>query len=127
MASQDIKWWTGVTCILLWCFNQLFELSFWRHSFISEDPNLLKSVPVKKQTHLHPHYLFFFFLGGGGGGKKDNEDVDEFVSSQEQILRDLDPLKWMSAVRMRVLIKQLMLLFKKLFKKLKQKKQVSNP
>ncbi len=39
--SQDINWWTGVewfTCELLWCFYQLFGLSFWRHPFTAEDP-----------------------------------------------------------------------------------------
>ncbi len=41
LASQDINWWTGVvwiTCGLLWCFYQLFGLSFWRHPFTAEDP-----------------------------------------------------------------------------------------
>ncbi len=33
-ASQD--WWTGDG--LLWCFHQLFGLSFWRHPFTAEDP-----------------------------------------------------------------------------------------
>ncbi len=40
LASQDVNWWTGVvwiTCGLLWCFYQLFELSFWRHPFTAED------------------------------------------------------------------------------------------
>ncbi len=44
-ASQDIIWWTGVlwiTCALLWCFYQLFGLSFWRHPFTAEDPFLSK-------------------------------------------------------------------------------------
>ncbi len=40
--SQDINWWTGVTCGLLWCFYQLFGLSFWRHPFTAEDPLLSK-------------------------------------------------------------------------------------
>ncbi len=30
------------TCGLLWCFYQLFGLSFWRHPFISEDPLVSK-------------------------------------------------------------------------------------
>ncbi len=37
--SQGNTWWTGVvwiTCGLLWCFYQLFELSFWRHPFTAE-------------------------------------------------------------------------------------------
>ncbi len=40
-ASQDINWLPGVvwiTCGLLWCFYQLFGLSFWRHPFTAEDP-----------------------------------------------------------------------------------------
>ncbi len=43
LASQFINWWTGVvwiTCGLLWCFYQLFGLSFWRHPFTAEDPLL---------------------------------------------------------------------------------------
>ncbi len=27
-----------ITCVLLWCFYQLFGLSFWRHPFTAEDP-----------------------------------------------------------------------------------------
>ncbi len=41
LASQDINWWTGlvwIICGLLWCFYQLFGLSFWRHPFTAEDP-----------------------------------------------------------------------------------------
>ncbi len=37
--------WTGVlqiTCRLLWCFYQLFGLSFWRHPFTEEDPLVSK-------------------------------------------------------------------------------------
>ncbi len=59
-TSQDVNWWTGVvwiTCGLLWCFYQLFGLSFWRHPFTAEDPLLSKwcnaTFPMKKQTHLH--------------------------------------------------------------------------
>ncbi len=40
-TSQDVNWWTGVvwiTCRLLWCFYQLFGLSFWRHPFTAEHP-----------------------------------------------------------------------------------------
>ncbi len=45
LASQDVNWWTGVvwiTCGLLWCFYQLFGLSFWRHPFTAEDPSVSK-------------------------------------------------------------------------------------
>ncbi len=41
--SPDVNWWTGVvwiTCGLLWCFYQLFGLSFWRHPFTAEHPLL---------------------------------------------------------------------------------------
>ncbi len=43
--SQDVNWWTGVEWItfdLLWCFYQLFGLSFWRHPFTAEDPLVSK-------------------------------------------------------------------------------------
>ncbi len=45
LSSQDINWWTGVmwiTCGSLWCFYQLFGLSFWRHPFTAEDPLVSK-------------------------------------------------------------------------------------
>ncbi len=45
LASQDVNWWTGVvwiTCGLLWCFYQLFGLSFWRHPFTAEHPLVSK-------------------------------------------------------------------------------------
>ncbi len=41
----DIDCWTGVVwiaCGLLWCFYQLFGLSFWRHPFTAEDPLVSK-------------------------------------------------------------------------------------
>ncbi len=44
-TSQDVNWWTGdtwITCGLLWCFYQLFGLSFWRHPFTAEDPLVSK-------------------------------------------------------------------------------------
>ncbi len=45
LSSQDVNWWTEVvwsTCGLLWCFYQLFGLSFWRHPFTADDPLLSK-------------------------------------------------------------------------------------
>ncbi len=55
-TSQDINWWTGVVWITYYCdvFNQLFELSFWRHPFTAEDPliHFSKSVPINKLTQL---------------------------------------------------------------------------
>ncbi len=44
-TSQDVNWWIGVVwiaCGLLWCFYQLFGLSFWRHPFTAEDPLVSK-------------------------------------------------------------------------------------
>ncbi len=45
LSSPDVNWWTGVVwiiCGLLWCFYQLFGLSFWRHPFTAEHPLLSK-------------------------------------------------------------------------------------
>ncbi len=61
-TSQDIKWWTGVvliTCVLLWCFYQLFGLLFRRHPFTAEDPvskwcnATFHQILMKKQTYLY--------------------------------------------------------------------------
>ncbi len=49
-TSQDVNWWTGVmwtTCGLLWCFYQLFGLSFWRHPFTAEDQLVSKWCNAK--------------------------------------------------------------------------------
>ncbi len=41
-----------ITCGLLWCFYQLFGLSFWRHPFTAEHTLLRhSSKSEKKQTH----------------------------------------------------------------------------
>ncbi len=48
-TPQDVNWWTGVVWItwgLLWCFYQLFGLSFWRHPFTAEDPLVSKWCKV---------------------------------------------------------------------------------
>ncbi len=52
----------GLLCGLLWCFYQLFGLVCWWHPFTAKDlqRNFSKSVPIKKQTHVH--------LGWHGGG-----------------------------------------------------------
>ncbi len=60
-------------CGLLWCFYQLFGLSFWRHPFTAEDPLVCKWCNATflhiwsddKQTHLHlgwpeGEHAFFF-------------------------------------------------------------------
>ncbi len=49
-TSQDVSWWTGVLWIsgvLLWCFYQLFGLSFWRHPFTAVDPLVSKWCNAK--------------------------------------------------------------------------------
>ncbi len=67
--TDGLEW-----CGLLWCFYQLFGLSFWRHPFTAEDPLVSKCYIslnlMKKQTHLHlwlleGEYIFstFKFLG----------------------------------------------------------------
>ncbi len=55
--------WTGVVwiiCGLLWCFYQLFGLSFWRHPFTAEDPLVIKlcnntflQICSYKETNYH--------------------------------------------------------------------------
>ncbi len=79
LSSQDVNWWTGVvwiTCGLLWCFYQLFGLSFWRHPFTAEDPLLrqwcsdtfLQIWWINKLIHIlaglrgRTFLAFFFFL-----------------------------------------------------------------
>ncbi len=54
--SQDVNWWmwdVWITCGSLWCFYQLFGLSFWRHPFTADDPLVSKWCNV---TYLQ--YLF---------------------------------------------------------------------
>ncbi len=62
LSSEDVNWWTGVvwiTCGLLWCFYQLFGLSFWRHPFTAEHPlrrhwcNAIFLQIWWRKTHLH--------------------------------------------------------------------------
>ncbi len=53
LSSPDVNWWTGVvwiTCGLLWCFYQMFGLSFWRHPFTAEHP-LLHFSKSDKETN----------------------------------------------------------------------------
>ncbi len=51
--ADGLEW-----CVLLWCFYQLFGLSFWRHPSNAEHPFLSKwwnatfLQMMKKQTHL---------------------------------------------------------------------------
>ncbi len=48
-----------ITCVLLWCFYQLFGLSFWRHPFTAEHPLMSKWCNATflqiwwRKTHLH--------------------------------------------------------------------------
>ncbi len=75
-ALQDVNLWTGevwITCGLLWCFYQLFGLSFWRHPFTAEDPLLSKwcnatflQICSDKETHfirtVYIGWLWLFVL-----------------------------------------------------------------
>ncbi len=62
-SSQDINWdWTGVfwiTCGLLWCFYQLFGLSFWRHPFTGS----IGKQKLSKSIFLYMYNMRFCFLG----------------------------------------------------------------
>ncbi len=56
MSIDGLEW---ITCRLLWCFYQLFGLSFWRHPFTAEH-TLMSMSYVKflqicsdEQTHIH--------------------------------------------------------------------------
>ncbi len=78
-TSQDVNWWTRFVWItggLLWCFNQLFGLSFWRHPFATEDPLVSKwynatflQIGFDEETNSSAHpegeYIFskFSILG----------------------------------------------------------------
>ncbi len=64
LHKTQVNRWTGVmwiTCGLLWCFYQLFVLSFWRHPFTADDPLVSKwcnaiffeYVLMNKQPQLH--------------------------------------------------------------------------
>ncbi len=68
----NYNWWTGVvriTCGLLWCFYQLFGLSFWRHPFTAEDPLLsewwnatfLQICKIKTIDYLRKIMLYYSF------------------------------------------------------------------
>ncbi len=49
-ASCAVNWWIGfmwITYGLLWCFYQLFGLTFWWHPFTAEDPLVNKWCNVK--------------------------------------------------------------------------------
>ncbi len=49
LASQDVNWRNGVVWIIcgLWCFYQLFGLSFWRHPFTADDPLVSTGAPLR--------------------------------------------------------------------------------
>ncbi len=63
---QDVNWWTAVqwiTCKILWCFYQLFGLSFWRHTFTADETLVREGYTAKflqicsddepNSSHLH--------------------------------------------------------------------------
>ncbi len=60
MLTDGLEW-----CGLLWCFYQLFGLSFWRHPFTAEHLLLSKwcndtFLKMKKQTHQHIGNIHFW-------------------------------------------------------------------
>ncbi len=77
--SEDVNWWIRVVwspCGLLWCFYQLFGLSFWRHPFTAEHPLLSKRcnatflqicLDSNSSTHctalfwVHVHWMNYSF------------------------------------------------------------------
>ncbi len=68
-SSQDINWWTGVmwiTCGLLWCFYQPFELSFRRHPFTVEQcfPTLFLEAHQQCSFWMSP--LYDQYISGPG-------------------------------------------------------------
>ncbi len=71
-VPSDVNCWAGVvwiTCGLLWCFYQLFGLNLTapihcRGSIGEQVMQCSKSVPMKKQTHLHlEHFQQIFIFG----------------------------------------------------------------
>ncbi len=54
-----------ITCGLLWCFYQLFGLSFWRHPFTPEDPLLSKwcntRVNFSKSVLMQKHLIYILY------------------------------------------------------------------
>ncbi len=44
IVDFGLEW---ISCGLLWCFHQLFRLSFWRHPFTAEDPLVSKWCNAK--------------------------------------------------------------------------------
>ncbi len=46
-TKRWLTWVMWITCELLWCFYQLFGLSFWRHPFTAEDPLVSKWCNAK--------------------------------------------------------------------------------
>ncbi len=56
-----------ITCVLLWCFYQLFGLSFWRHPFTAEHPLLRqwrnKLILVLYEGNDGDIFRRFFFFG----------------------------------------------------------------
>ncbi len=67
MLIDGLEW-----CVLLWCFYQLFGLSFWRHPFTAEDPLVSKwcnatflQTCSDEQTNLdglRGHFLLIFIF-----------------------------------------------------------------
>ncbi len=64
-TSPDINWWTEFlwfTCGLLWCFHQLFGLSFWWHPFTEENPLVNKWYIIECIHIFSVESKTFFFI-----------------------------------------------------------------
>ncbi len=63
--TDGLEW-----CGLLWCFYQLFGLSFWRHPFTAEDSLVSKwcnATFIQICSDGEKTHLDFGWPGGGGG------------------------------------------------------------
>ncbi len=78
-------WVVWITCGLLWCFYQLFGLSFWRHPFTSIAETLMQrhisTNLMKKQTHpnlawahFQPMFIFVWTVPSTGLVSRPGDD-----------------------------------------------------
>ncbi len=65
-TSNVVNLWTGMVlfiCGLLWCFFQLFGLSFWRHPFTAEHPLVSKWCNAKFLQICSDNKQIYFLNG----------------------------------------------------------------
>ncbi len=51
-----------INSLLLWCFYQLFGLSFWRHPFTAEDPLMSKWCNAKSLQICSHDEIYIYIL-----------------------------------------------------------------